>query len=146
MFSPMTPAEVVSAIGQTARGAARSEERASEFSRGQLMSAYSASRHLGVELVGYPDELRRFTEEVGGLLARAAELPRDGRFAAAPDALLATSDAHEIGDIVSAWLDDLRGDPSPEAAAIRSGLQAALRRLADREVELLAEVIEGSRT
>ena len=48
--------------------------------------------------------------------------------------------------IVAAAQDDLRGDPSPHAAELRARLHTALRRLCDREVELLADVIEAPRT
>ena len=130
MFSPLTPADVVIAIGRATRDAARSSEPASDFSRGQLMSAYSASRHLGVELVSFAPELRSFAQEL------AADLP----------ALDRARSAHEIGDLVAAALDDLRGDPSPHAAELRARLHTALRRLCDREVELLADVIEAPRT
>ena len=50
MFNPLTPSEMVTAIGLAARTAARGEGELDEFDRGQLMSAYSATRHLAIEI------------------------------------------------------------------------------------------------
>jgi hypothetical protein len=141
VFSPLTPADVVTAIGRAARDAARSDEPASEFSSGQLMSAYSASRHLGVELARFDTELASFAGAV------AADLRDAGgeRLAQRANHVAQARDAHAIGDLVAVTLDELRGDPAPVAAQLRGRLRSALRELADREVELLAEVIEGPR-
>ncbi len=146
MFSPLTPAEVVTAVGRAARDAARSDEPASEFSRGQLMSAFSVSRHLGVEIAAFGPELRAFADGVAAdLRASSGALARGDALQATAGELATAHDAHRIGDLVATALDDLRGDPSPAATALRAQLHTALRRLADREVELLAEVIEGPR-
>ena len=64
MFNQLTPSEVVTAIGATLRGAARGEGQASDFGRDQLMSAYSATRHLRVELVEYPPVWSAFRNEL----------------------------------------------------------------------------------
>lgn len=144
MFNPLTPAEVVGAIGRAARDAARSEEPASEFSRGQLMSAYSASRHLGVELESFEPELRSFAQAVAGRVRDRAEALADGdRARALADRLDATADARAAGDAVCELLDDLRGDGGPAAGELRAEIRTLLRQLADREVDLLADVIEG---
>jgi len=145
VLSPMTPAQVVTAIGRTTRDAARSEEPANEFSRGQLMSAYSASRHLGVELAQFAPVVRAFADEVAAELRFERALPSAGDGLRAIAArLVQAPDAHAIGDAVAEALDELRDDRSAAAAALRARLHAALRRLSDREVELLAEVIEGA--
>ena len=146
MFSPLTPAEVVTAVGRAARDAARSDEPASEFSRGQLMSAFSVSRHLGVEIAAFGPELRSFADTVADALrASSGAVMRGDAPEATAGELAKAADAHRIGNLVATALDDLRDDPSPAATALRARLHAALRGLADREVELLAEVIEGPR-
>ena len=58
MFNPLTPSEMVSAIGLAARATARSESELDDFDRGQLMSAYSATRHLAIEIASFSAELR----------------------------------------------------------------------------------------
>jgi hypothetical protein len=68
----MTPTDMVTAMGRATRDAARSAEPASEFSRGQLMSVYSASRHLAVDVAQFPTELRAFTDPGRAGLLRAA--------------------------------------------------------------------------
>lgn len=146
MFNPLTPAEVVTAIGRTARDAARSDEPASEFSRGQLMSAYSASRHLAVELGSFEPELRQFAGAVAAAMrSRAAELDDAGSFQVLASQLDVSSDPHAIGDAICELLSALRRDGRPDAAELRSEVHALLRRLADREVEILADVIEAPR-
>lgn len=138
----MTPAEVVTAMGRATRAAARSDEPSSDFSKGQLMSAFSASRHLTVELAEFGPALRTFAGEVsaavgdGGLGAALEEHVRELREAAT---------GQEIGDVVAAMLDRLRDDPSPDAARVRARIHGLLRSITDREVALLAEVIEGER-
>jgi hypothetical protein len=143
MFGPLTPADMVSAIGRATRDAARSDEPASDFSRGQLMSAYSVTRHLGVELTAFGPELRAFADAVAAQLRTGAGLACGTELAERADALDQTDAEHRIGDLVTEALDALRADPDPAAAALRARIHAALRGLADREVELLAEVIEG---
>ena len=68
MFNPLTPAQVVAAIGSTARGIARSDETLSDYARGQLLSAYSCSRHITVEIDRYEGEIRAFADDVFGRL------------------------------------------------------------------------------
>jgi hypothetical protein len=146
VFSPLSPADVVTAMGRATRDAARSDEPASEFSAGQLMSAYSVSRHLGVELAQFGPVLRAFADEVAADLRRGDSLPYGSKLAASADELAQASDAQRVGDIVAAALDELRGDEAPAAQELRVQLRAALRRLSDQEVEMLAEVIEGPRS
>lgn len=129
MFNPLTPAELTIAMGRAARDSARSDDPADAFVRAQLMSVYSASRHLGVELEWFEAEVGAFATAVGD---------------AAGDAELAgTSDPREAGDLVCRLLDALRADGGPQADAVRATVRARLAELADREVELLAAVIEG---
>lgn len=141
MFNQLTAAEVVGAIGVTMRGAARSEGDLSEFERDQLMSAYSATRHLAVELETYPAELDRFRAAVADLLADPPGAWRAAERADLIDRLSATGDVAGLGGLMSDLLATLRGDDSEPARVLRMRLRALLRRLADREVELLADAL-----
>lgn len=124
MFNPMTQAELIAAMGRTARDAARAADPTDPFLRAQLLSVYSASRHAAVELAEFDGELRRFAQAAG----------------------VEPGDAGAVGEAVCALLERLRSDPSPQAAASLAAVRAALVVLADREVDLLADVIEGPRT
>jgi hypothetical protein len=143
VFSPLTPSEVVAAIGRAAREAASGSGPTSEFSRGQLMSAFSASRHLSVELACFPDELRGFTEQLAPALRDTAELDAHRQLVALAGELERASDAARIGDLVSEALALVRTDGAPTAGVLRRRIRAALRALSEREVELLADAIEG---
>ena len=136
----MTPADVVLAIGQAGRAAARGKEADSEFARGQLLSAYSIARHLSVEIEAYEPELNGFVSDVSGW---AGELGGDGAIGAAAEQLRLAEDTTAIADATCVLLECLRADGSPAAAQLRLRVRKRLRALADREVELLAEVIEG---
>ncbi|MGH2761667.1 MAG: hypothetical protein ACRDLD_03655 [Thermoleophilaceae bacterium] len=128
MFNQLSPAYMVAAIGNVLRAAARREGPPSEFERDQLLSAYSASRHLAVELESYEAELRRFVGELSRLAPPklSARLQGDVEFSVV---------AATTCDLVAA----LRADGSREARARRAEVHALLRELADREVDLLAE-------
>jgi len=141
MFNPMTPAEVASAIGITARDAARADEPLGSFGRGQLMSAYSGSRHLAVEVSSFGTEIQRFAVELAGAfdgvegggetLAGVATRLRD------------SPDPRGVGDLLCELLDGLREQPpSSQTRALRAKIHSSLRDLCDREVELLADAIE----
>ncbi len=66
MFNQLTPADTVKAIGATTQRIARGGGATSEFDRDQLMSTYSATRHLAVELSSYEPELRPVQAGAGG--------------------------------------------------------------------------------
>ena len=137
MFNQLTPAEVVSAIGTTLRGAARSDEHASDFERDQLMSAYSATRHLSVELATYPAELARFRSTLSELLGPSSAVTGEARGRA--DAVLAASGIAELGDALCELLGELRSQDTDDARSLRAELRVCLRQLADRETELMAD-------
>jgi hypothetical protein len=145
MFNPLTPSEVVTAIGVTLRAAARSEDPSDEFSRDQLMSAYSATRHLAVELERYRPEFARFTDAVAARLQAAAAADGAGGLAEPLTAGAARIDAEPttaaVGAALAELLAQLDEDGSAAALAVRGELHALLRELADREVELLAEAL-----
>ena len=145
MFNPLTPAEVVAAIGSTARGIARSDETLSAYARGQLLSAYSCSRHVSVEIERYGAEIGEFAKNVSRRTREAApELSRGDDVALICAELERTTDARAAGDLISALMEHLRSDAAPAATELRARIQSGLRALAVREVELLAEVIEGA--
>jgi hypothetical protein len=140
VFNQLTPAEVVRAIGVTARNAARSGDPASEFDRDQLMSAYSATRHLAVELASYGPVWREFTGALASQL-RSASVEPDGELARVCGAPGDVPDVAAVGTAVCELLARLDADGSAAAHALRTRLRRLLRELADREVDLLAEAL-----
>lgn len=126
MFNPLSAPEMVTAIGQAAREAARSETALSEFERGQLKSSYSASRHLAVEIAHFPGERARFHAAVQALA------PQD----------MVPEGERELAAYVA---DRMRSCRERGEADTHQALQRLLRDLCDREVELLAAAIEAGR-
>lgn len=145
MFNQLTPSDVVTAIGTTLRASARSDDSSDEFSRDQLMSAYSATRHLAVELESYGPEFIRFIDAAATRLQDAAAADGAGALAKPLTAAAARIEAESTTAAVGAALSDLLAhlgeDGSPVALQVRSELHGLLRELADREVELLAEAL-----
>jgi hypothetical protein len=131
MFNPVTPAQMVTALGRAARAAGRSQEPASD---------------LAVELAEYPPELRRFADAMADLFDNVPATVDQERFADRARALRHTGEAWAIGNLICEALDDLRGDAAPAAADLRARVQTAVHALSDREVQLLADVIEAPRT
>jgi hypothetical protein len=132
---------MVGAIGEAARAAARADGPIDDFQRSQLLSAYSSTRHLAVELESFPPAMAAFC---GGLADRLdagpqAELPE---LAGIASQLRSSADPRRAGEVVSALLNLLRAHPSPAAAALRADVRTALRDLCDREVDLLADALE----
>jgi hypothetical protein len=123
----MTPAEVVAGIGQVLRSAGRRGGVASEFDRDQLLSAYSASRPLAVELATYEAEMRVFVDELAGIAPSTVEQ------------LSGVLDPRRVGVVVCDLLAELRARDDDEARRQREAVHGLLRRLADREVDLLAD-------
>ncbi len=141
MFNPLTPAETTTAMGRAARDAARSADPADGFVRAQLLSVYSASRHLGVELSSFDPEVRAFSAGVAGAIEISGASPDLGPLA---DELAETTDPRVAGELVCELLDRLREDDSAAARQLQSAVRSELVKLTDREVELLAAVIEGA--
>lgn len=143
MFNQLTPAAIVGAIGVAARDAARSPEGADAFQRDQLLSAYSATRHLAAELEGYAPELERFLVAVATRLRDAAAQDDDLAAVVSGDAerLAGTRDVAVAGAVIADILERLRDAGAPAARALRGDLQALLRDLAHREVDLLADAL-----
>jgi hypothetical protein len=141
LFNQLTPAEVVTAIGATLQTAARSEGPASDFDRDQLMSAYSATRHLAIELAAYDPPLRAFTDAVASEI-RSADSPGIGdELRRLADEIEAADDPGAVGEALCALFDVLRGDPSDRMQRLRSKIHLHLRSLADQEVDLLADAL-----
>jgi hypothetical protein len=143
MFNQLTPADIVGAIGVTARDAARSQDRTSDFQRDQLLSAYSATRHLAAELASYGPEFDRFTAQAAERIRGAAAQDAEGaqKLSAVAQTLEADPDVATVGAALCDLLARLRDADSPVASALRTDLQAQIRQLADREVDLLAEAL-----
>jgi hypothetical protein len=140
MFSPVEPAAVMVAVGRAARAAAAVESSLDDFQRGQLLSAYSATRHLAAEAAGYPaafDEFRAalvtdFQSAAGG----------DAGIAAACDGIARSSSPGEAGSILADLLSSLRVRSDDQAAAARTAVRQRLRALAATEVQLLSRHID----
>ncbi len=141
MFNQLTPAEMVTAIGATLRAAARSPGEASAFERDQLMSAYSATRHLAAELAGYEPVLRDFTEQVSARLRVHGIPERDAEIARLTGRLECAVSPAELGAAICELFELLDGLSSSAAASLRADVHVHLRSLADREVDLLADAL-----
>ena len=141
MFNQLTPADTVTAIGATTRLIARGGGATSEFDRDQLMSTYSATRHLAVELSSYEPELRRFRKGLAAQVRQAQLKDPGGERTAIATRLDEATDNAAVGSAVCDLLDRLRADNSPEAKALRTEVHVSLRRLADTEVNLLADAL-----
>jgi hypothetical protein len=132
---------MVGAIGAAAREAARSDAPLNDFQRSQLLSAYSATRHLAVELEYFPGAIAAFCSALADRIDAAPQAQLQELTAIASQ-LRVTADPQRAGEVVSALLNLLRAHPSPAAAAVRADVQSALRDLCDREVDLLADALE----
>jgi hypothetical protein len=142
VFNQLTPAETVTAIGATIRMAARRDEPASAFDRDQLMSAYSATRHLAAELAGYELPLVQFTAAVAASIRACPDPNLRGDLLSRADRVAASRDVamlgHEIGEMLAA----LGCSSSDAATALQRELHGHLRSLAGREVDLLADALD----
>ena len=154
MFNPLTPSEMVAAIGLAARTTARGDGELDEFDRGQLMSAYSATRHLAIEIESFAGELSARCAAIADAVDAAS---RRGRRRRATPAR--RCDAAELGALPrNAGAPDA---PAPRSAtllghcrscrdrglvALRGEIRTQLRALCDAEVALLADGIEAGRS
>jgi hypothetical protein len=146
MFNPLTPAQTVTAIGRTARTAARTETALDEWGRGQLKSAFSASRHLAIELESFPDELRSCCEHVSAAASAAVQAsspcPQREALASLAARVERAGDAPAAGAALAELLELCRGHRHAPWPELRREVQSALRTLCEREVALLAAGIE----
>jgi len=146
MFNPLTPSEMVAAIGIAARTTARGDGELDEFDRGQLMSAYSASRHLAIEISSFGSELSARCGAIADAVDEACA--GDGRAGAGAlqglaARLRASPDARAAGDVISELLDLCR---DRDLIRLRGEIRTQLRALCDAEVMLLADGIEAGRS
>jgi hypothetical protein len=143
MFNQLSTSDVVTAIGATARRAARSENPASDFDRDQLLSAYSATRHLAAELSGYAPEWDRFRTALVQRLdaAEGVDEGASGLVTALRAALNENATPAAVAPPLCDLLSALRNVSGP-SAALRTDLRTELRRLADSEVDLLADALQ----
>jgi hypothetical protein len=145
MFNPLTPSEMVAAIGIAARTTARGDGELDEFDRGQLMSAYSASRHLAIEISSFGAELSARCSAIADAVdeACAGDSGTDaGALRGLASRLRASGDARAAGDTTAELLDRCR---DRGLAALRGEIRTQLRALCDAEVTLLANGIEAAR-
>jgi hypothetical protein len=138
MFNPLTPSEMVTAIGLAARATARGDGELDDFDRGQLLSAYSATRHLAVEIDRFSGEL---SARCAAIADAAAGEPSLRPLA---DDVRRATDGGAAGEAISALLEACR--QTPELAGVRAAIRRELRALCDAEVGLLAEGIEAGRS
>ena len=99
------------------------------------MSAYSATRHLAVEMTAYGAELQAFTRELAATVRRA---DAEERLDAHVMAIEAAADARDTGRAVCELLDAMRDDD------LRLRVRSLIARLVDREVDLLADGLDRS--
>jgi hypothetical protein len=125
VFNPISTPEVILAIGGVLKAAA-DEEAGDEYRRGQVLSAYSISRHLAAEETARPELRAWFADELKRILGEG----HGGGWAADPA---------ELGERLCLLLDDLRGAEDAESRRSAAALRAALRQLCDREVAALAD-------
>ena len=98
-----------------------------------------------MELAEFEPELRAFADAIAERFEQAPASVDADRFALRAAELRRTVQAAPIGDLIAASLEDLRTASDPEAVALRTAVQNAVRALSDREVALLADVIEAPR-
>jgi hypothetical protein len=144
MFNPLTPSEMVAAIGMAARTTARGDGELDEFDRGQLMSAYSATRHLAIEIESFQGELSVRCTAIADAIDAAGDRDGDGDagVGALAARLRASPDAQAAGDAIAELLDLCR---EQGRVALRGEIRTQLRALCDAEVTLLADGIEAGR-
>ena len=145
MFNPLTPSEMVAAIGLAARTTARGDGELDAFDRGQLLSAYSASRHLAIEIDSFAGELSArcaaIADAVDAAVAPAGADP-DPLLLGLAARLRASPDARAAGDAIGELLDLCR---DRDLVGLRAEIRTQLRALCDAEVTLLADGIEAGR-
>jgi len=132
MWNPLTPAEVIAAIGPAARDAARAGDL-DPWMRGQLLSVYSGTRHLAAELGDVAPRVPEVAREL-------AEAVRAGGLDDLAGALAAQTDPRVLAELTCQALDRLRVDDPRRARPL---IQRALARAVALEIELLADAIEG---
>lgn len=127
MFNPMSPSELILAIGRVLRAAADGTGPSDDYRRGQLLSAYSIARHLSAEEAARDELVDWFRTEVVSLLDTREETR---------SRILAARDGPEIGRALVELLAGL-GD-SDRDRTLRHRIHLLFADMADREVAALA--------
>ena len=144
MWNPLTPAEVVGAMGGPAQVAGRSTQELTDWERGQLLSVYSATRHLAAELGAVEPHVPRIAAELAAALRTAPPVMADAAALGGCAARLdGETDPRALAGVACEALDLLRAAGTPEAAAVRAGVRTALKGAVELEVGALADAIEG---
>lgn len=128
MFNPLSAPDVVRAVGGVLKAAAGGGPD-DGYRRGQLLSAYSMTRHLAAEEEAAPALRTWFAAELEPILAGR------GGAAWARDATVA-----ELGERLCSLMEELRAAGDEESRRAAAALRAALRGLCEREIAALAEV------
>ncbi|MEZ5076815.1 MAG: hypothetical protein R2725_05170 [Solirubrobacterales bacterium] len=127
MFNPLSAPDVTRAVGAVLKAAAEGGPD-DEYRRGQLLSAYSMTRHLAAEEEAQPRLRSWFGAELEAILgpSEAAAWVREAEPA-------------ELGERLCELLAELRAAADPGSLRTAAALRALLRELCDREVAALAE-------
>jgi hypothetical protein len=125
MFNPLPAPVLVTILGGLLRASAERGGPGSDYDRAQLLAGYSMGKYLAAELEGGPEVLRWFRGELVRKLG-------DAGLAEGADAVRTAEGPAALGEALT---DVLR---RPVAAELRSELHGLLRRLADREIDVLA--------
>jgi hypothetical protein len=132
MFNALRTEELIAGMGRTMRAAAAGGP-ADDYSRGQLLSAYSISRLLAAEVRAEAELLGWLR---GELLVALDEAGSDPAAALAAERIEAAGDAAAIGDALVEVLAELR-EVEPDSG-LRRRLHSVLREMAERELLALA--------
>jgi hypothetical protein len=127
----MEPPELIQGLGRVLRQAAATAGR-DDYSRSQLLSAYSLARHLAAEQVAAPDLLAWLRARLGDVLAGKRSAAAEAARAAIAEATRAKDVGAALTNLFAALGDD---DADVE---LRGRLHALLAELTDREVAVLA--------
>lgn len=144
MWNPLSPSEVIAAMGSPVRDAARGEEPLDDWQSGQLLSVYSATRHLAAEVGAVEPHLGELTGELAAALRSAAEPPElVASLSQLAEQLRDVGDSRQAAEIACRALDLVRAEGSATAETVREQIHVALAHAVELEVRLLADAIEG---
>jgi hypothetical protein len=129
MFNALTSTDLLVGVGRVLRMVAAAEGGLEDFQRSQVLSAFSVTRLLASEQEAAADLLASTRDD----LWTALDGDQRPQVARARERLEAASDGLEIGEAIGELLAAL-----PREDAVRPGVHAALREMADREVAGLA--------
>jgi hypothetical protein len=129
MFNALTSTDLLVGVGRVLRMVAAAEGGLEDFQRSQVLSAFSVTRLLASEQEAAADLLANTRDD----LWTALDGDQRPEVARARERLEAASDGREVGEAIGELLAAL-----PREDAVRPGVHAALREMADREVAGLA--------